>query len=379
MVAERQRAPVADDLDAAARPPRLQRRGLAVVAGAYALSRLAIALTLLVTSAHWRGWALFQHWDGGYYLGIARDGYPRSLAGQSPVAFFPGYPLAIRGLHALVGPLGWSYGVCGVALSLAAGLAASLLVAAAVRELGDERDAVRTGVLFALFPGTDVFSFVYAEAMLLALCALAVLLLARRRWVGAGVAAALAGLCRPSGVYLVVPAAWAAWQAIRERREWRSLAAVALAPLGFAGYLGWLGWRSGRLTAWFEVERQGWHQRLDFGAGYLHLAQTLPWHRAQFQTAVAGAAFLLLVAALALWRRVRLPGLLAAEAAGQLAPLLLFSSLALRPRFLLVAFPLQLVPARALGRRWFAVYACASLVALCASATWHAWPGLSAP
>ncbi|TMK50863.1 MAG: hypothetical protein E6G66_06945, partial [Actinobacteria bacterium] len=45
-------------------------------------------------------------WDGGWYLLIARKGYPTSLVaapGQSDHAFFPLYPLLIRGLHAVAG------------------------------------------------------------------------------------------------------------------------------------------------------------------------------------------------------------------------------------------------------------------------------------
>src|SRR5438132_10323548 len=35
-------------------------------------------------------------WDGAWYIGIAHHGYFFHRGAQSPVAFFPGYPLAIR-------------------------------------------------------------------------------------------------------------------------------------------------------------------------------------------------------------------------------------------------------------------------------------------
>ena len=42
-----------------------------------------------------RAWA---RWDSGWYVSIARNGYTYGAGNQSPVAFFPGYPLTIRAL-----------------------------------------------------------------------------------------------------------------------------------------------------------------------------------------------------------------------------------------------------------------------------------------
>src|SRR5260370_25707067 len=45
-----------------------------------------------------RAWA---RWDSGWYASIAMEGYTYAPGGQSPVAFFPGYPLAIRTLASM--------------------------------------------------------------------------------------------------------------------------------------------------------------------------------------------------------------------------------------------------------------------------------------
>src|SRR5258708_16898277 len=46
-------------------------------------------------------------WDAAWYLTIAKHGYQPGVAPQSPLraGFFPLYPLLIRGLHQLGGPL----------------------------------------------------------------------------------------------------------------------------------------------------------------------------------------------------------------------------------------------------------------------------------
>ena len=54
----------------------------------------------------------FQMWDGRWYDLIAHDGYPRNVYGSDgkPVglfAFFPIFPLLVRGMHA-VSPFNWS-------------------------------------------------------------------------------------------------------------------------------------------------------------------------------------------------------------------------------------------------------------------------------
>src|SRR3954447_6392247 len=66
---------------------------------------------------HWSlGFAL-RRWDGVHYLTIAQSGYPTApMPAHGPVprsdwAFFPGYPLGIRGLHELGVPwhvAGWA-------------------------------------------------------------------------------------------------------------------------------------------------------------------------------------------------------------------------------------------------------------------------------
>ncbi len=149
-------------------------------------------------------------WDASWYLVIAHYGYRPDLGmfTASRAAFFPLYPLGLRGLS----DVGLPPVLAGVALSLAA-LAAALygihrlttLEFAAAR--GDTARVARLAVLLTAFaPMAFYLSAVYSESLYLAL-SVGVFWCARQgRWAWVGVLGALAGASRSAGVLLVVPA-----------------------------------------------------------------------------------------------------------------------------------------------------------------------------
>ena len=140
------------------------------------------------------------------------------------------------------------------------------MIAATVRHYFPEPVAVRTAQAVAVFPGSAVLLFTYAEGLFL-LLATRLRLLHGQATVGAGRAGgAAAGGTRANGLWLAVMLGLVALHAIWTRRDWRSLVAPLLAPLGFAGYLGFVWWETGRADEWFAVEHYGWRQRNDFGA-----------------------------------------------------------------------------------------------------------------
>lgn len=212
-------------------------------------------------------------WDGGWYLALIRDGYPQAVpevagqAAKSTLAFFPLFPAAARGIAWLL-PV--SDAVAALMVSLLAGAAAAVLVFLLAERLAGRAAAHRTVALFCFFPGSVVLSMVYSEALTVALAAGCLLALVDRRWLTAGVAAALATACRPNAIALVLACGWQAAMAIRERREWRSLIAPALAPVGILMFFGFLWLRTGELDAWLRVEHEGWNQQFAFGEPVLH-------------------------------------------------------------------------------------------------------------
>lgn len=169
-------------------------------------------------------------WDAAWYLVIAHYGYSPELSAFTGVAarsaFFPLYPLGIRGVSALgVPPV-----IAGVLLSLLA-LALALygihrLTTLEARRLlgtrtqagppalpqaqeaaaGRGREAARLAVLVTAFaPMAFFFSAVYSESLYLAL-SVGVFWCARQgRWAWVGVLGALAGATRSAGLVLVLP------------------------------------------------------------------------------------------------------------------------------------------------------------------------------
>jgi hypothetical protein len=171
---------------------------------------------------------VWARWDSVWFLRIAEHGYG-SLEG-SAAAFYPLYPVTVGIVgRAFLG----HYVLAGIAVSLAASLAAFVLLHdLAETKLGAE-GARRTVLYLAVFPMTLFLQAVYSEALFLLLTVAAFLLAERRRFAPAGLVAGLTLLTRPVGVALLPALALIAW---RSPDRGRALAHLALAPLLFCVY-----------------------------------------------------------------------------------------------------------------------------------------------
>ncbi|MBK9178126.1 MAG: hypothetical protein IPM45_00900 [Acidimicrobiales bacterium] len=194
-------------------------------------------------------------WDGEWYRQIAEGGY-RTLPAEA-LRFFPLYPLLGR----LVGLLAAGRPAVGlVVVANAAAVAAGLVLhRLALLDLRDRAVARRSVWLLALLPPAFVLAFAYAEALMLALAMGTFLALRRERWWVAGLLGALAGVSRPIGLLLVLPAlvevlrgargvAWRGWPA--------RAAAVAGPAVGTVAYLAWAGARFGDWLEPLRVQEQ---------------------------------------------------------------------------------------------------------------------------
>jgi len=197
---------------------------------------------------------VWARWDAVWYLRIAEDGYDSRP--EAP-AFFPLYPLLMRGLAPAVG----GTLVAAVAISLLASFAAFyLLHRLATHEAGAL--AGRRAVLYlALSPMALFLAAAYGEALFLAL-ALASVWAARRGvlW-QAGMWGGLAALSRPTGLVLLVPLAVIAVSqagglraALRPRSLW-----LALVPAGTAAYACYL-WAALGDPLRFASVQDVWHR-----------------------------------------------------------------------------------------------------------------------
>ncbi|MBV9310032.1 MAG: glycosyltransferase family 39 protein [Solirubrobacterales bacterium] len=209
--------------------------------------------------------APFARWDSVWYLAIAQGGYANQ---PSRTAFFPLYPLLVRGLGTVIR----SDLIAGVLISLVAfGIALVLLHKLVTLELDEERATI-TVLLVAFSPMSYFFSAVYSEALFLALSVGCVLQARRGRWAWAGVLGAIAASSRNSGVVLLVPVVLLFLYGPRADRPppppartriarllprhpiTPALLWSALIPLGLAAYVGWLALTTGDGLAPFHAQ-----------------------------------------------------------------------------------------------------------------------------
>jgi hypothetical protein len=283
-------------------------------------------------------------WDGAWYYRIVRDGYPGFVPANityfdngARAAFFPVYPLLVRGWDAVL-PGGDVF--AGISLNVVLGGLGVWLTGLLARELFDDRVGYRTMLLMSFFPGSFVLLFTYSEAALIVVAAACLLCLVRRQWWAAGALAAIGTATRPNGLALVAACAVASFLAIRRRREWISVVAPILAPVGFVAFQLFLRVRTGEWL-WFRVQREAWDEGTSFGLTALrNTAEAFTRPLSSPTDLITAVSFLTMVALLVfLWKR-RLPWPIIAYIAVVLAMMVLPSTVTARPRFVYTAFPL---------------------------------------
>jgi hypothetical protein len=213
----------------------------------------ALIVTTWSTSAGSRGGIRlegFTVFDGGWYLGIAHDGYgPPPLGGgvQTPWPFFPLLPGVIRGLSYL--------GISADGGIVAFNHVAFLLALAGLWRLAHRHVGPRAARLavwsLALFPGAFIFSMIYPSAIFLAASVWAFLLVEERHDASAGLLVAAAALVRPNGIVVAVALVFA----VRSFRRALIVCAPAVAAFGMWCVLCWY-WTTNPLV--FADAKNGW-------------------------------------------------------------------------------------------------------------------------
>ena len=282
--------PAAAKLAAAVRLPAWRRWGHASALERFRLAilvylgtRVALVVLALVEAAirHRSFGAELANWDGGWYRALATDGYQHHVShGQTTTGFFPMYPMVMWLLsRPLVSVASSEVGaaiVAGVAISLVGGLMATVLVQRLAAGWWGEAAGRRAAVLFCVFPGSVVFSMVYAEGLMIPLAAGCILALQRRRWLLAGALAAVATATEPEAAVLALVCAVSAALELR-RRAWgarqarRALLAPLLAPLGLIAVIAFLWSWAGNPLAYWIAQHDGWNERFD-PLALVHLA-----------------------------------------------------------------------------------------------------------
>lgn len=308
---------------------------------------------------------VLSNWDGLWFLGIAEDGYdgvsPNLLDAMghhndyTSMAFFPGYPTAVRWMSAVGGWLGMSLLTAALTVTIVSGVitAYGLVRLGTLVSGGSRRVGLVLVALFATTPMAAVLSMAYSEALFCAFAVWSLIGVLERRWVLAGTCCAFAGLVRPTGAALFLAVGAAALVAVIQRKDdWRPVLGGLLAPAGLLGYLAWVAFRTGQWDGWFAIQRAGWASGFDGGARFTRFVRdTLAdpvWLFDVGTVAICGLA--VVIAVVCVLRRLEWP--LLVYGLGALAMDLASDGLmASKVRLLIPAFTLLVPVAIALARR----------------------------
>lgn len=236
---------------------------LRTAAGLWLCSKIALlVLSYAITfidpvsgkQASWRG--LWERWDAGIFHAIAQYGYYGGPPGQpvGRVAFFPGFPLLLRIVHAVIGS--WT------ASELLIGSVASFFAVLGIVRLADGYQpgtGMGAGLFLLLAPAAIFLSVGYSEATFLAFALPAWRAARDGRYRRAGVLAALACLFRANGLFLTAGLVVLALSRrdAATRRAWLALPAISI-----LGYTCYLRATDGSWFAWFHAESSGWGRGL---------------------------------------------------------------------------------------------------------------------
>jgi len=283
-------------------------------------------------------------WDGFWYLDIARHGYSFSAQHQSPMGFFPLYPLLTKAVSYAV-PFEPRLDFAAIILSNVCLVAACFLLYELIRVDYENPAVARLAIVFLLFsPVSFFFSGAYAESLFLMVTTGSLLAAVRGRWLVASLLGMAAAGTRHIGVLILLPLL-IEW--VRQHREGpvrlRALArpqgvSLALVPMGAVLFFTYSYLRFNDFLAYFKASKQ-WGRRFTSPVTtFQSAAHYSLFHRWLFFGLLV-AAVVLLVAGVRL--KVRTSYL--AFGAALVAVYLSSGTMEAMPRLLSIVFPLFVI------------------------------------
>jgi hypothetical protein len=280
----------------------------------FVLSRLIVVASLVLTRHLYRSVRVkplplqarsgLLGWDAAWYRDIANHGY--SGVQEVGLRFFPLFPMLARAVAWIPGV---SVGFATIFVANVFAFAAGILMFELARREGRGVALARRAVwILYLAPTAFVLVMGYAEATLITASLVTLLALRSRHWWIAAAAGVVAGLTRPVGVLLFVPAAFEVWnvRSAVTRKQIGGLVAAVVAPaVGAFAYLAWAQHLSGDFLYPVRVQqvstsRGGWID--PFRAVWRAARQAADGgHLSAGLHVVTAAALVVLIAVL--WRR----------------------------------------------------------------------------
>jgi hypothetical protein len=212
----------------------------------------------------------WQHWDVLSYMSVAQNGYVHA----SDTAFFPLWPLLIRGGAFLLGSSTAAYYLAGLLLANLFFYLALVVLYALLSEEFEPTVARNALHYLAFYPYALFFFAGYTESLFLLLCLAVFFFLQRGKtldWWFAGLCGFLAALTRSPGIVLTVPFLVLFLQRFwlyghYKQTTWQQkllvLAPIILIPLGVVVYMLYLGYTKGNPLLFSTEEAASWNRHL---------------------------------------------------------------------------------------------------------------------
>ena len=209
------------------------------------------------------------NFDGAWYLDIAKNGYDTDYTDISPTnllcnqgtgfcqrnfAFFPLYPITTSALHSVTGI---SYELSGILISNFAFLISVFLLFKLVKKLFNQKLAIKTTLIFSLFPLSYVFSAFMSESLFLMLLLSTLLFTYDKKYIFAGICGALLSATRNTGVLVLIPMIliFASQQKqLFSWKNWKTYLGFAIVPLGVLAFALYLNSRIGDPFAFIHIQ-----------------------------------------------------------------------------------------------------------------------------
>lgn len=297
----------------------------------------------------------FANWDGAYYLSIAQFGYKE----QSHYAFFPLYPLLIRGLNQIT----QNYLAAALIISAVCSFLGLQLLYKLIRLDFDKKLAEKTIISIIFFPTSFYFLTAYSESLFFFLVVITFYFLRTKKILLATLMTILASATRITGLALSLALMTEIYLTSGfNRKNWF----VLLSPLGFAAYCLFLQDQISDplyfLTAQLHWQRQISIPFLNFWDTLKSL--TTPGFIQTNFNSILDLLFAIFGLGLALRSFRFLPISISVYAFISILIPLLTSTLMSMPRFLLPIFPIFILISQIKNKYWTLGYQIISLMLL---------------
>jgi Gpi18-like mannosyltransferase len=304
----------------------------------------------------------FIHWDGVWYLDIVDNGYDTSYSSFNPTdpecntgtnacqrnfAFFPLLPLVIKTVSSIIN---LDSGVTGVILANVFFILSCIILYKFVKQIKGAKWAKYSLLGLLTFPTTYIFSGLMTESLFLLLLVSSIYLAWNKKWLAAGLLAALLSATRNIGILIIIPFILI----FLEQNNIRSFAqlvkslrpafilSLLLAPVGLITFMIYLNNLTGDPLAFINIQRY-WDKSVNGISPLLAIPYSIVnWTlETTFKIHAYNLLYFLASLGLLLYGYIKkfLPISLLSIILWLLVPLLSGSMLAL-PRYVSVLFPL---------------------------------------